>query len=258
MCTSKRLAIAAFGCLMAVPAQTGAQSVVRGRVLEDSTHAPLPDVEIVVLGAPAGRTSPSGEYALEGLKPGMHQILFRRIGFRPVRLRAILVEGDTLERTIVMEPAVTELPPLEVTVANVPPGMERFAERRATGMGTYWDARLLRNSEHRRLATMLTSVPGVRPVLSGRGQAATVRRGGGGIAMNAGDRPCYMAVWLDGIQIFAPAALGPRPNSVPDLDKFKIHDLEAVEIYPGPATLPPELGGTGGMCGALVLWSRRR
>jgi hypothetical protein len=257
MCTLKGLAIGALGCLMALPA-AGAQSVVRGRVLEDSTRAPLADVEIVVSGVPAGRTTPSGEYTLDGLKPGMHQILFRRIGYRPVRLRAILVEGDTLEHSIVMERAVAELPPLEVTVANVPPGMERFAERRATGMGTYWDARFLRNSEHRRLATMLTSIPGVRPVRWGGGQVATVRRGGGGIAMNAGDRPCYMAVWLDGVQIFAPTALGPGPTGVPDLEKFKIQDLEAVEIYPGPATLPPELSGTGGMCGAIVLWSRRR
>jgi hypothetical protein len=175
-----------------------------------------------------------------------------------VRLRALLAEGDTLESIVVMERAALELAPVEVTVSNVPPGMERFAERRARGLGTYWDSKVMRSSEHRRLAEMLTSVSGVRPLFSGGAQVATIRRGGGGIPMNRGERPCYMAVWLDGVRIFAPSALGPTPNSVPDLNKFKVHDLEAVEIYPGPATLPPELSGTGGMCGAIVLWSRRR
>lgn len=257
MCTLRGLAIGAIGWLMAGSVEAAAQSLVRGRVLEDSTRAPLPDVEIVIPGAPAIRTTATGDYALEGLEPGMHQILFRRVGFRPVLLRALLVEGDTLDRTVILERAAVELAPLEVTVSNVPPGMERFAERRASGQGTYWDTKLLRKSEHRQIADMLRSVAGVRPVVSGGSLIAAVRRGGGGIAASRGERPCYMAVWLDGVQLFAPTALG-SPTGVPDLSKFKVHDLEAVEVYPGPATLPPELSGTGGMCGALVLWSRRR
>ncbi|HEX9894914.1 MAG TPA: TonB-dependent receptor plug domain-containing protein [Gemmatimonadales bacterium] len=254
MLTQTVLATGAIVWLTATAA--GAQAVLRGRVLEDSTRVPLSDVEILVQNVPVMRSAATGEFLLHGLPSGVQVILFRRIGFRPVRLRALLTEGDTLDRTKSMERSTVELAPLEVTASSVPPGMERFAERRARGMGTYWDTKLMRASEHRRLAEMLTAVSGIRPLFRGNATFATTRRGGAGISTKGGEPPCYMAVWLDGIQIFAPTSLG--GTAPPDLNKFKTYDLEAVEVYPGPATLPQELGGTGGNCGAIVLWSRRR
>jgi hypothetical protein len=69
-----------------------------------------------------------------------------------------------------------------------------------------------------------------------------------------------MAVWLDGVKIFEPTSgSGGSPRvDPPDITHYLIRDLEAIEVYEGPASLPPELSGTGGNCGAVVMWSRRR
>jgi hypothetical protein len=252
--------VAMLGCLLASVAE--AQAVVRGQVLEDSTRTPLPDVEIMVQNRGAFRTDASGHFMLGELPKGVHVLLFRRIGFRPFRLRAILTEGDTLDRVIVMTRAAVELPPLEITASAVPPGMERFAERRAAGRGTFFDWNVLRQSEHRRLPDLLSRVPGVRPVnytdpRSMRQKAVmATRRGGSGLTKSQ----CFMAVWLDGVKIFEPTSgSGGSPRvDPPDITHYLIRDLEAIEVYEGPASLPPELSGTGGNCGAVVMWSRRR
>ena len=62
-----------------------------------------------------------------------------------------------------------------------------------------------------------------------------------------------MAVWLDGIRIFAS---GSR-RSAPDIDQFSTFQLEGVEVYSGPAETPAELSGFGASCGAVALWTRR-
>jgi hypothetical protein len=63
-----------------------------------------------------------------------------------------------------------------------------------------------------------------------------------------------MTIWLDGIKTWAPDSRMPPP----DIDQIPVIQLEAVEIYRGAADTPIELGGTGGGCGTIVLWTRRR
>lgn len=241
----------------------GAQTVVRGGVVDESTRQPVAAVELVVQDRVVATTAEDGLFLIRDLSRGIHVIVFRKIGYRPVALRAVLARGDTIERVVELGRSAVELAPIEVVASKYPPGMERFAERRVRGRGTFWDAGVLRVSEHRRLAEMLTQVNGVRPIFQRDRTVAVTRRGGGGLSMSGGETACYMAVWVDGVQVFAPTALGPRrgpdgKDAVPDLDDFKIVELEAVEVYPGPATLPPELSGTGGNCGAIVLWTRRK
>lgn len=43
---------------------------------------------------------------------------------------------------------------------------------------------------------------------------------------------------------------------VPDIDDFLTDRVEAVEIYRGPSETPAELNATGGLCGAVVIWTR--
>lgn len=236
--------------LALLPAAASGQSRITGTVTEDSTGRPLSGVEILA----AWRTGPVrtdtlGVFRLDDVPPGVRTALFRKIGYRPVQLRAYLNQDDSLVVHVKLALAPVELAPIEVTASAIPPGMEAFAERRAAGFGHFIDAKVLRQSEHRRMSDVLRTV---------RGVSLQPARANEWVVLSQRDR-CPMQIYLDGVKIYEPRALGRGPASrPPDINQFNITQLEAIEVYRGPAETPAQLGGTGGACGTLVLWSRRR
>ena len=222
-----------------------AQVVLTGTVLNDSSRAPLAGVEIAIEAAGGAKTvtDADGAFTLVGLPLGIGTAIIRKVGFRPVRLRTYAFGDDTVTIAVRLKPAVVELEPLEVRASSMPRGMQEFAERRFSGLGTYLDPETLRKSEHRRLSDLLRGVRGVqlRPA-SGNRYVAVSSRGS-----------CPMAVWLDGVEIYRPGVRG----SAPDIDMLTVATLGAVEIYRGGADTPAELGGSGASCGTIVLWTRR-
>jgi len=235
--------------VLALPAALPAQSALTGVVREDSTNQPIAGVELVI-GALDRRTTTDsvGAFRFDGLATGIHFILVRKIGYRPVQLRAILAMDDTLDAVVTLRPATVELAPLEVTVSAIPPGMEAWEARRRSGAGYFIEPKTLRQSEHRQLADIFRSVRGVS-LRYGRGNRI--------ILINNRDR-CPMQIYLDGLKIYEPRAGPGRATEPPDINQFTVAHLEAIEIYRGPAETPPEFSGTGGACGTVVLWSRRR
>jgi outer membrane receptor for ferrienterochelin and colicin len=185
---------------------------------------------------------------MTGLATGVHYILVRKIGYRPVQLRAILVADDTLEATVELNAAAVELAPIEVTVSAIPPGMDAYEERRKAGAGYFIGSRTLRQSEHRLLADIFRTV---------RGVSLQYGRGNKTILVNNRDR-CPMQIYMDGIKIYESRSGAGRAVEPPDINLFSVAQLEAIEVYRGPAETPPQLSGTGGSCGTVVLWSRRR
>jgi len=229
--------------LAGLPASLLAQAVLVGRTISDSTRDPISGVDIVVeklkLKAESGG---DGKFTLPNLDWGVQTAVIRKIGYRPVRLQLMVASDDTVRVDIRLRASVVELPPLEVTASSVAPGMEEFARRRLAGWGTFFDAKYLRQADHRRLSDLLTGIRGVRPITNGFRTVLVSSRSN-----------CPMAIWLDGMQIFAP---GSR-RSAPDINDFSTHQLEGIEVYSGPAETPAELSGFGANCGAVALWTRR-
>lgn len=237
------------GLALLAPLRLEAQSAIAGVVVDDSTGAPVPDVEVVLQAVNLRQTTDSaGRFVLGNLPPGLHLALVRKIGYRPVQLRAILVAEDTLNVTVQLQAAAVELAPIEVTASAIPPGMDAFEERRRRGEGQFIDWKVLRRSEHRQLSDVLRTVPGV---------AFRYGRGNQVILLSSRER-CPMQIYLDGVKIFEPRRGGGRAIEPPDLNQFGVTQLEGIEVYAGPAQTPSQLGGTGGQCGTVVLWSRRR
>jgi len=240
-----RLTAARISLLIVIglPVPLAAQAVLVGRSISDSTGDPIPGVEVVIEKLKSRVESDrEGRFVLAGIPWGVQTAVIRKIGFRPVRLRLIVAADDTLRTDIRLEHTVVELPPVEVTASTVPPGMEDFARRRLAGFRRFIDAKQLRQADHRRLSDLLTGVNGVRSVSRGLRTYLVSSRSN-----------CPLAVWLDGIQIFSP---GLR-RTPPDINDFSTYQLEAVEIYSGPAETPAELSGVGAGCGAIALWTRR-
>jgi len=239
-----RAGLLGFGLLGGIVGRGSAQVVLAGRVVTDSTKAPIPAAEVVIeASGKQTRTDADGRFVLPGLPSGIGFVLVRKIGYRPIRLKTLVFGSDTLEVTVQLKQAVVELEPLEVVATAVPPGMDAYAERRLQGMGSYLDADLLRRSEHRLPSDMLREV---------RGVAITRDRFGHPIAISSRSH-CPMAVWIDGVRSYTPGQRQPPP----DIDEIPISQLEAVEVYRGADT-PAELGGLGSSCGTIVLWTRRR
>jgi len=231
--------------LTALQQPLAAQSVLTGAVMDDSTSRPIPGVEAVLEGGDRRVTTDNaGRFSLE-MPSGTRIVLFRLIGYRPVRVRARIGKDDTLRFDFRMTREGVQLDPIEVTANREPPiGRGGFTERRRLGFGKFLDSVPLRRAGGRRLSEVLRSI-GVRIVLDRNSAfAASPIRGAG----------CWVNVILDGVTIFR----ADRHDEPPDLaQEFRTESLESIEYYRSPAEVPIEFGGANADCGVLVLWTRR-
>ncbi|HSE51902.1 MAG TPA: carboxypeptidase regulatory-like domain-containing protein [Gemmatimonadales bacterium] len=240
----------------------GAQSVLAGRVREDSTGRPLAGVEVVIVGSERRTlTDASGRYVLNMLPDGRRQVLFRSVGFRPVQEWVVLGRADTVWANPMLVAQTVQLDPITVTGKPDAPrglGLEAFEERRKLGFGKFLDSSTLRRNEHQRLPALLDRLQGIGFTIVDKGVVAVSRRRFGPMG-----EPCYMSVVLDGTVIYSSSAPGlggggnQTERSPPDLKMFDVASLTAVELYRGAGEVPIEFGGAGAACGVLVLWTRR-
>ncbi|MGH7560296.1 MAG: TonB-dependent receptor plug domain-containing protein [Gemmatimonadales bacterium] len=197
-------------------------------------------------------------------------VLFRLVGYRPLRIRVELRHNDTLQLdAALVRESIQQLVPIEVTGDPARPrgiGREAFEERRRLGFGRFIDSTELRRNEHRRLSDVLRTIPGVNLVrfqdcadgprrrcgpmelraASGRGETSMIR--------SRGREYCWMSIILDGASLYTSASSSPPPDLSRDI---YIADLESVEVYRSASEAPVEFSGASGQCGVIVLWSRR-
>ena len=235
--------------LLAAPMRLSAQAAIKGSIKEDTGKAAIRGAEVVIQALDRkATTDTAGQFAMAGLAHGIHTILVRAIGYRPILLRAYLVTNDTLEVDLRLSKAPVELAPIEVTASAVPFGLDAFEERRLAGLGQFIDWTRLRKEEWRRPSDIFRTMHGVRIQYDRHGQPfLTSARSSGG---------CAMQIVLDGIVVYKPtggAGVGPPPN----IDLWTVSGLDAIEVYRGPAETPAQYAGTGGNCGTVLLWTRR-
>lgn len=254
--------ITAFAVLcLCVPTGGFAQTVLTGTVREDSSGRPIGRVEILVTGSThRAFTNEAGRYWLEGLPSGRRIVLFRSLGYRPVKEWVLLGNTDTVWANVAMVPQPVQLDPLVVTAVTDQPrgiGREAFEERRRLGFGKFIDSTELRRSEHLRVADLLVRLQGVgvwtpQPPYASMRVAVSARR--------SGLWPCPMQIVLDGVILYRSTTptVGPDLERVVDMRNFfDIAGLEAIEIYRGASEVPVEYGGAGAGCGAILFWTRR-
>lgn len=255
-----------LGFLLIVSSPASGQAALTGLVREDATGRLLSGVEILVEGsARVAVSDKGGEYAFRSVHKGRQVVLFRAVGFRPVRM-SVNLEDKTVSRLDAnMVPFVVRIDPL-VVVAEVkqPRGMgrEAFEERRHLGFGQFIDSLELRRSEDRRLSDLLRGHNGI--VIAQNRFAVSGRTG------------CYMQIIYDGQSVYSPAtsalpvpvpAVGSSRHTQPtrsvsqptplDINTFDVSGLESVEMYRSLSDTPLQFGGAAAGCGTLVLWSRR-
>lgn len=230
-------------------------------------------------------TDSAGRFVADGLAPGSLRVVVRYLGFAS-RTAVIAIPspssgggpghapsaggtgrappgGDTLGFTLRMDTRPVPLPALSVTVEGAAEDLGKlagFRERRARGFGHFLDRKEIEKTPGHRLSDVLRSVPGIR-VARCPGKAPPVgcwtvepahgptkRLGAGGL--------CKFTFYVDGaratmVRYFGSAGFGGLDEIVGDKD-----DLAAVEVYTGPAQIPPQFSGVGAGCGVVAIWTR--
>lgn len=213
-------------------------------------------VEVLLSGTThRAETDREGRYVVAGLPAGSFMVIFRLVGYLPVRTDVALRSGDTSRVNATLIANVVTLNPISVTgtpstTRGVGVGREAFEERRRMGFGVYFDSTYLRRMEHRRLDDLLYSVPGVK--LSQR-----LRDGGRYIMSSRRADTCFMQIFFDGVPVGRGGMAGRAGVSPVSTAMFSLSSIEKFEVYRSAAEVPMEYGGNNALCGVLLLWSRR-
>lgn len=190
-------------------------------------------------------TDSLGRFALRLTRVDSTTVTVRRMGFEPV---TFTMPTDSLalnDLNIELQALPTELPGVAVTGARSGrvPTLERFAERQRErrGFGFFLDREDIVRREGALLSAMVAQAKGVRIVRLRNGQTLVrftrwTHRGNG----------CMPRVWVDGV-----LARGLELDDIPSAD------VEALELYASPSSVPSEFTAAEFNCGVIAVWTRR-
>ena len=221
------------------PGRTEAQ-VVRGRVIDEATRAPLSTVEVIASGPGSARavSDSAGFFRLDLPTSGSYTITAERIGYVKISQPLVTTMREDLVIEIKLAPTAIPLEPLTIVGrTNVSrSGLDGFYQRaewsEKLGLGTILQRKDIEKRAASRTAHVLASLGGGIVV---RGDTIGFRRGG---------RPCRPEVFTDGVR------------GIPGVIDVEIQSVEGIEIYRGPSQVPAQFSDRNG-CGSVLIWTRR-
>ena len=228
-------------------------AILAGRVLDDSTSAPLAGTRVEAVGTTAiVVANTGGNFVVKLSEPARLTLMLTRLGYRPLILPVDVQPGDTTRLSFYLTRLPASLDTMRVSAEAVAtsPRLAGFERRARMGMGTFIrraDIDKYHPVSTTSLFLRLTGVrivdsAGVKLLASARGARISSRSTIADIA------PCYLAVGVDG-------QLKEWGFSVNEIDP---NDIFAIEIYNGPSTIPRELLSLGqnAYCGLVMIWTR--
>jgi hypothetical protein len=253
--------LAAFAAL-ATPALGRAQGTTAsfaGQIVIRESGNPIPFGRIVVLSA-GGRhvdADSLGRFDLTGLPAGIHRFMLVVPGVPRSTFAVAFAKGERIEQNIEVDlAAVTHAPdsaapappvaadpraqPLARVDVTAPAPMDRryrdFERRLKTGRGQYVTRTQIEERQYNTLQDVMRQLRGVHVDCGGgAGCFITMARAPMGCS------PDYI------IDEMVDNAFGPNTP---------IRDIEAIEVYTGPADVPGEFAGANAGCGLVVIWTR--
>lgn len=232
------------------PALARAQTV-GGRVVEDSSHTPVPGAMVSVLrqdGAllATARTDSIGAFLVTLDSAVVIRLRVSHPSFQPILSDTVSVdenEAVTLELRVAR--LVIPIAPLVVT-ARADQRLQGFRERlaRQYAFGHFLTREDIARRPGVSASELLRFVSGVRlesvpPCRGCSGENMIYLRGGA-------DR-CLATLLIDGMEVKQGVGMPIDATLTPDM-------LEGVEVYADPGTVPPQLGVFSSQCGVVAFW----
>jgi len=246
--TRRRFGIAGVVGLLAFGAgSANAQRGILRGVVVDSSGAPIPGAEVTIFSL--GRVTRSdslGRLRFLALPPGTIDLVIRHLGYH-ARTERVLITGapyDSIRVTLMSQDV--SLTQVDVSAIGRHPYFAGFDERRARGVGSFVTRAQIDASNTGTPTDLLRNLPQVRVVRSGG--RLLVRFPSNMSVRGRGSALCTPMMWLDG-----------QRAAGMEIDDMRATDIEAIEVYRGASTTPPQFA-TGGanQCGAIVVWTRRK
>jgi hypothetical protein len=211
-------------------------------VVKDSAGVPIPDVEVTAIKlAKIVRTDTAGRFLIAALPSGSSDFSFRRLAYSPVVLSVLIPSDDTTDVAVTL--GVTALQLTAVVVQDHAAQvrvLDAFESRRKQGIGHFVTREQIEKRHPLLLSDMMRLIPGAEILVGDNGRTA--------LRFARVGRPnCPPQFFVDGIQV---TSFG--------IDDMPPGDVEGVEVYPGPAGLPPEFNRMRGttICGTVAIWTR--
>lgn len=237
----------------ALPLAAQGEVRVTGRVVENETGEPIAEAEIAFRGPQGGFmgyriSGEDGTFEFEARGVAGIKLHAERIGYKPNDTPMLFFDGhDRYEIEIRLDRDAVLLAPLEVVARTRvdPSPMFRDLERRIErGFGEYVTRQDIEERNPSYVTDLLAEVPGVRLQSSGRGSRRIVR---------IGRSNCPAQVFVDGMLMNVPG----MAREVAIDDYVSPHDVAAIEVYRGLASVPAQFLNENAHCGVVAIWTRR-
>lgn len=221
-------------------------------VVTDTLLRPLNSADISVVGVDARVvTSESGKFRFLQVPAGQYLLVVRRIGFAPTSGIIEVPADDTLRLSYTLGRSITTLDTVAVNSRRVTMRMLDFEVRRRQAQGQFLTQEEIERRNLIQVADYMRSFRGVEVSRVTTEQFAGTqiysRREGGGYTQDLQLNYCPLQVMLDGIVL-------PRNFNLDLLPSPK--QIAGIEVYSGPATVPPQFGGPDRRCGLMAVWTR--
>lgn len=220
-------------------------------IVTDTLLRPIVSAEVSVLGTSARVvTGENGRFRMLQVPAGQYLLVVRRIGYAPTSGVIEVPPGDTLRLSYTLNRSVVALDTVRTRERRVTMRMLEFEQRRMQGIGQFITQEYIEQRGSLQVADFLRNIRGVNisRITNDQfaGMVALSRREGGSV-LGEGSGACAMQILLDGIIL-------PRSFNLELLPPPK--QIAGVEVYTGPASVPPQFGGVDRRCGVIAVWTR--
>jgi hypothetical protein len=255
-------------------APLGAQSMIKGRVLDAASGEPVASASVRAFestGRLIGRThsEADGTFSIAMRVPGGVVLTAERTGYTLTRTAEMPVAlRETVEVELRLSSAAVAVEPLRVTARVQPPfrrnlELNGFYQREQMGQGNFVRREEFANLANQNLAQVLQRARGTRIMYAGTKQFIYFPRNGeptGGAAADATALPlagrrgaprngCLPRLYLDGALVTYDVNNDINSLISPD-------QIEAIELFRGASEIPVQYGGANAMCGVILIWTR--